>query len=689
MVSTRHSPVLAMHGAVLALALTATPAVATCDDLDPARAAVPDAPRMVTADDIARLRDIGTVGVTHVGATTPLALSPDRRRIAFILTRGDPKANTMCQGLFVLDLKESGPAKMVAAGGEPILAEWPYRGLSVVVGAVDPPPPRWSHDGRHLAYLRRDNGVTQLWLVGMAPGTVRPLTASDGDVTDFAWSDDGRSIVFGRRMSAAEREAAQAAEAASGYLYDARFVPARGHGLQPPAERPEQKLVVDVTSGEVRAAMPGEIARLAQRDSSSVGIATDTVRPLAPARPRIGGRGRDAVICAADTCADSVAVFEDAQQGSLLYLRRQGFASEELGLYRWSPDSDEPTELWRTGQTLLGCVRAKPRLVCLAENPRTPRHLVAVDIETGDTTTLYDPNPEFARIALPQVERLHWRNDRGFEARGDLVMPSGPRPSGGWPMVVVQYNSNGFLRGGTGDEYPIFAFAARGIAVLSLEQPGIVARLEPDLPDWEAVNAYNARGWAERRSLLSSLRTGVGLAIERGIADPQRIGLTGLSDGATTVAFALINAGPFAAASISTCCTEPEALNMLGGPGYAAERLRLGYPPLGSEDREFWAPMSLARNAGRIRTPLLMQLSDDEYLLGLPSYTALKQSGRPVEMYIFPDEHHIKWQPAHRLAVYERNLDWFDFWLRGVEHPNSRKAGQYTRWRAMKGPSER
>jgi hypothetical protein len=53
-------------------------------------------------------------------------------------------------------------------------------------------------------------------------------------------------------------------------------------------------------------------------------------------------------------------------------------------------------------------------------------------------------------------------------------------------------------------------------------------------------------------------------------------------------------------------------------------------------------------------------------------------------MYVYPGEFHTKDQPIHRLAVYERNLDWFDFWLRGVEDPDASKAAQYARWRRMR-----
>ncbi|PNA41249.1 hypothetical protein, partial [Pseudomonas sp. MPR-AND1A] len=59
---------------------------------------------------------------------------------------------------------------------------------------------------------------------------------------------------------------------------------------------------------------------------------------------------------------------------------------------------------------------------------------------------------------------------------------------------------------------------------------------------WYDINAANQKNWGERRSLLSSVLTGVSLAVDRGFADPARVGITGLSDGASTAAFALINA---------------------------------------------------------------------------------------------------------------------------------------------------
>ncbi len=63
-----------------------------------------------------------------------------------------------------------------------------------------------------------------------------------------------------------------------------------------------------------------------------------------------------------------------------------------------------------------------------------------------------------------------------------------------------------------------------------------------------------------------------------------------------------------------------------------------------------------------------MQLAEDEYLGSLETAAALRQHHVPYALYVFPGEHHIKWQPVHRFAVYERNLAWFEYWLQGGDH---------------------
>ncbi|QCI78816.1 hypothetical protein E6W36_01900 [Hankyongella ginsenosidimutans] len=132
-----------------------------------------------------------------------------------------------------------------------------------------------------------------------------------------------------------------------------------------------------------------------------------------------------------------------------------------------------PKPILHTLDVIQNCLMEAARLICTQENATMPRRIAAVDLATGRITPIYDPNPEFARLRLGTVERLTWRNNVGIPAWGDLVLPPAYRAgTGKLPMIVVQYRSVGFLRGGIGDEYPIFAFTARGYAVLSIEARG-------------------------------------------------------------------------------------------------------------------------------------------------------------------------------------------------------------------------
>ena len=68
----------------------------------------------------------------------------------------------------------------------------------------------------------------------------------------------------------------------------------------------------------------------------------------------------------------------------------------------------------------------------------------------------------------------------------------------------------------------------------------------------------------------------------------------------------------------------------------------------------------------------------------LSLYTSLKELGKPVELYIYPNELHHFNQPKHRYQMYERNVDWFGFWLKGEESADPGKADQYVRWRELR-----
>ena len=69
--------------------------------------------------------------------------------------------------------------------------------------------------------------------------------------------------------------------------------------------------------------------------------------------------------------------------------------------------------------------------------------------------------------------------------------------------------------------------------------------------------------------------------------------------------------------------------------------------------------------------------------------TALRESDKPVEMFIYAGELRLKNQPKHRYEIYERNVDWFNFWLKDKQDLDPAKAEQYTRWQGLREMSEK
>ncbi|WP_246171580.1 Atxe2 family lasso peptide isopeptidase [Sphingobium limneticum] len=685
---------------VLAMTLLLpTQAWAHCADLLPR--ALPQArlQRSIVPTDLARLRDIGRPDGALLGGMSPLAISPDQARVAFVISRADPKANAYCVGLAVMDLRSGSRPHLIDQGGEMILASGNVRGLITPTGYVATVTPAWSPDGRWIAYLRRDRGVTQLWMARAEGGMARQLSDSPVDVEQLVWRADGSAVLFSSRTGQVAERAADAALALTGYPYGDRFVPAMSSVPLPVATTPLSAYAVDIASlairpvaGEERTLLPPDalndpapLPAARADDGRRAWTAHSTDNLLSPLVLQANMASGQPIACTAGACRGKyTGLWWMPKGGPLLFMRREGWDLGDLVLYRWQPGSRQPRAVLRTSGVIDGCVVAHAQLVCLRESATVPRHIVRIDPQTGRTESLYDPNPEFSAIRFGDVERLYWRNDRGLKVRGDLVLPPDHKPGTRLPLIITTYWSSGFLRGATGNEYPIHAFAARGFAVLSLHRPPFVAEADATVIDADRLNTVNAANWAERRSLHSAVLVGMQRVIDMGVADPDRIGITGLSDGSSTVGFALINSRRFAAAAVSTCCLEPWMVNATFGPAFARTMRKQGWPAATADDRQFWAPGSLIQNAASIDTPLLMQLADREYLTAIDVYAALREQGKPVDMYVFPDEYHNKWQPAHRLAIYDRNLDWFDYWLNDRIDPDPRKADQYALWRSLR-----
>ena len=654
--------------------------------------------RSLRAEDLVRLRDMGaSYEVPPWAGMVPaenqsIALSPDGTKLAFSIRRGNPDTNDFCLGIFVLDLAGNTRPIMIDEGGELIRLKSEFRGKAgYPTGIAVSRLPRWTPDGKAVLFLKQVDGVAQVWLAAGDGSGSRPVTHSQDDVLDFRIGEDEHSIIYKTQPGLRAGLKSIEREGREGFHYDNRFAPMASNRPFVPGPLPYRTWVQAdgpdargrQASSEQRAlfepgpaAPPGTVAQAVSRRGDYAWLTVEGKH--FPPRLTLTAMLRDGrrMTCTSATCDRSVSQFWWSSEGGLRFMRREGWDREATAIYEWQPGSGEPRRLFLTNDLLASCIPVDEDLICLREASNRPRYISRIALPSGKSTPLYDPNPEFRRLQLGKVERLHWRNTNGFEVFGDLVLPVGYKQGQRYPLVVVQYESRGFLRGGTGDDYPIQLFAAHGFAVLSFDRP-IDYGTTVGAKTVSEAQAANDKDFADRRSVQSALETGIGMLVKRGIVDPARIGITGMSDGASTGQFALINSDLFKAAAFSSCCWD-SSLAISVGPG-AMPTFADTYPSVLSDDDPVWHPVSIARNAARLDVPMLFQISDGELLSTLTGYTALRDHQQPADMYVYPGEYHIKWQPAHRLAIYRRSLAWFEFWL-GSDGPIDAPDDELERW---------
>ena len=141
----------------------------------------PPTPRPITIDDLFKIQ-----------AVRDPQISPDGQWVAYSVEKASLKD----------DKTESRIWMVPISGGD---------SLPLTAEGVSSTHPRWSLDGKHLAFLSsRGGGKAQVWLLNRLGGEAQRLTDTVQDVQDFTWCPDSRHLVLVLRdPSPEELEAAK------------------------------------------------------------------------------------------------------------------------------------------------------------------------------------------------------------------------------------------------------------------------------------------------------------------------------------------------------------------------------------------------------------------------------------------------------------------------------------------------
>jgi dipeptidyl aminopeptidase/acylaminoacyl peptidase len=365
------------------------------------------------------------------------------------------------------------------------------------------------------------------------------------------------------------------------------------------------------------------------------------------------------------------------QSDEVLFTVTDAHEGQAQSIYRWNVRTGAVQLVTRSAGMLNGggryesggCGVSSGAMVCVVAKADRPPRLERIDLATGERQVLFDPNAALALdIAKTTPSRLlHWTDAKGHEFTGQFF-PARHTGDGPSPLFVNYYDCRGFLRGGLGDEWPFASLAENGISALCINQAPY--RLD-------AVKRYGLG--------LSAVKSVVDLLASKGEIDRARVGMGGLSFGTEATLWTAMKSDLLAAASVTSIGMSRNyyLFGSMRGDVYLKplkEFWQLGSP---EETAERWRLLSPAANLDKIKAPILMQMPEQEYVMALDYAIPLIRDHR-ADLYVFPNEPHQKFQPRHKLAAYERNIDWFRFWLQGYEDPDPAKRAEYKRWRVMK-----
>jgi dipeptidyl aminopeptidase/acylaminoacyl peptidase len=633
--------------------------------------------------------------LVEVADITSLSVSPGGRNVVFRVERASIGRNTYSLDWYGADL-ETGTTLRLADGGGPI--EGGAEPLAVEAAV-------WSSDERFVFHRALVDGAIGLWRTAIDGSGSRPALVADADVEGVAAGpgDGALTYVLGPSREATAR--AERREYDEGILVDGsvdlnqnlfrggwvngRLASQRMTGQWYTRagllwRAPRQRYRLDLRTLEATAlgsAAPADPEPLTPAALDNAIAWEEAGRPIVRLRPNGSGSRLEVedaervTACAHAICRASPISWTAWRPGTgeLAFATRDGHYRQALHL--WDVARGTVRTAMR-GEGLIGGSRDPGRpcaltvrfAVCVTASAVEPPRLERIDLASGARTVLFDPNAALRRRDTARVEQIAVPIGGGREAAGTVLLPRAPRAPA--PLFVSYYVCPGYLRGSAGDEFPLAPLVDAGFVVACLN----------------AVSGEDGGALADYRTGRASVEAFIESLVERGLVDRRRVGMGGFSFGSEVTMWTAMTSDLLAAAAVASPQAAPSSYWSNALPGRDFADVMRAFFGLGSpeETPQEWRRLSPALNAERIGVPLLMQLPENEARAQVELYARLARTPTPVELYAFPDENHLKFQPRHRAAAYRRSLDWFRYWLQGYVDPDRASAEQYRRWDAMR-----
>ena len=286
-----------------------------------------------------------------------------------------------------------------------------------------------------------------------------------------------------------------------------------------------------------------------------------------------------------------------------------------------------------------------------------PPELARLDPATGVWTRLTGFNDAIVEgMAFPDIRTLRWTAPDGLEIHGLLLTPRGA--DGPLPMVVGVHGGPTWAWSFyfSDSEPNAVLLADAGYAVLLPNPRGSVGRGH-EFARGVMLNSGTAD--------LDDIMAGVDLCVAEGVADPVRLGISGLSYGGYMAGWAITQTDRFGAAVALSTIGDYVTFHL------TSEVARYDEMILGGDWDDPAGPYiersPIFQMRGVTTPTLVIQGQADRCTpvgQGEELYAALEAAGAEAELVIYPREGHVLVERAHAIDALHRTQDWFDRHLR-------------------------
>jgi|CXWL01.1.fsa_nt_gi dipeptidyl aminopeptidase/acylaminoacyl peptidase len=633
-------------------------------------------------------------------------VSPDGRWVAYTVSSLDLEKDKSDTDVWMTPLQPT-------AGNEP---------LRLTTGKKSETTPRWSPDGRYLAFLSaRAGDETQVYLLDRRGGEAWQLTDYKASVSDLAWSPDGKRLALIVADVDPEKVDAEAAKkddekTPKPIVIDRRQFKRDGEGYL--REIREHVYLFDVAT------------------KTSVQLTSGPYDDSAPAFSPDG----TAIAFVSNRTADP-----DANQNSDVFVveAKEGGAVRQVttspgtdGAPAWSPDGKEivyvaggpVADMWygvssaavvsAAGAAGAAGGAARDLTRAVDRNISAPRfsadgewvyflledggnqHLARVPARGGGLERVVAGDREVAGYDLgPKGELAVAESQWDHPAEISAAVTAAGKPT---QLVRLSHANDAFLGGialaktvrlpaTSADGTKVDAFLTVPAVTTSARLPTILrihggptAQYTTGFNlEWQmlaaggyAVVAANPRGstgygrdfsyalWADwGHKDFEDVNAAVDAAVAAGIADPERLGVGGWSYGGILTDYVITKSTRFKAAISGA--SEANYFANYGTDHYQYEwETELGLP---WRNVELWTKLSPWFQVDKVKTPTLFLCGEDDVNVPLLNseqlYQALKRLGIDTQLVIYPGQNHGIRTPSYQKDRFERYLAWYGKYL--------------------------